>query len=128
MGQEHPPRLGQKTMQGIARWSPLGATSWAFASFLLKQDWATALWLFPGMVVSGIWAAYSKNFIERLNEIYAERAKKDADALVAWMDSLNEALMWQFSGFDQITLSNKPSFVSIMKRRAIILTELRFQC
>jgi NACHT domain len=100
MGQEQPPRLGQKTMQGIARWSPLGATSWAFASFLLKQDWATALWLFPGMVVSGIWAAYSKNFIERLNEIYAERAKKDADALVAWMDSLNEVLRWQFSGFD----------------------------
>jgi predicted NACHT family NTPase len=100
MGQEQPPRLGQKTMQGIARWSPLGATSWAFASFLLKQEWATALVLFPSMVISGVWAAYSKNFIERLNEIYAERAKKDADALVAWMDSLNEALKWQFSGFD----------------------------
>lgn len=110
MVQEQPPRLGQKTMQGIVRWSPLGATSWAFASFLLKQEWATVLWLFPGMVVSGVWAAYSKNFIERLNEIYAERAKKDADALVAWMDSLNEALKWQFSGFDAKYLKLQAKF------------------
>jgi hypothetical protein len=100
MVQEQSSGLVRKSAQLVTRWSPLGATSFAFASFLLKQEWMTALLLFPVTLVSGVWAAYSKGFIERMNEIYAERAKKDADSLVAWMDSLNEALKWQFSGFE----------------------------
>ncbi|MBW4520533.1 MAG: GUN4 domain-containing protein [Scytolyngbya sp. HA4215-MV1] len=94
-------RFVQRSLQGIARWSPLGGSSFAFASFLLKQDWATAGLLLPVTAVSGVWAAYSQNFVERLSEIYGERARNDADKLVAWMDSLNQTLQWQFSGFDQ---------------------------
>ncbi len=94
-------RFVQRSLQEIVRWSPLGGTSWAFASFLLQQEWMTAALLFPATAVSGVWAAYSKNFVERLSEIYAERARTDADKLVAWLDSLNEALKWQFSGFDE---------------------------
>jgi hypothetical protein len=93
-------RFVQRSLQSVARWSPLGGSSFAFATFLMRQDWAIALLLFPVTAVSGVWAAYSKNFVERLSEIYGERGKGDADKLVAWGDSLNEALKWQFSGFD----------------------------
>ncbi len=101
-------RFVQRSLAAIARWSPLGGTSVAFGGFLLKQEWATALMLFPVTAVSGVWAAYSKHFIERLSEIYAERGKKDADGFVEgldrWNASLSQALSewfaWQFSGFE----------------------------
>jgi GUN4-like/NACHT domain len=93
-------RFVQRSLQSIARWSPLAGTSGAFVSFLIQQDWMIAALLFPVTAVSGVWAAYSQNFVARLAEIYAERAKKDADSLVAWLDSCDQALKWQFSGFD----------------------------
>lgn len=93
-------RFVQRSLQSIARWSPLGGSSFAFAAFLLRQEWVVAGLLFPVTAVSGVWAAYSKNFVERLSEIYAERARSDAEGLIAWMDSLDAALRWQFSGFD----------------------------
>ncbi|HEY9878868.1 MAG TPA: GUN4 domain-containing protein [Leptolyngbyaceae cyanobacterium] len=100
----------QHSVQSIVRWSPLGGSAWAFGSFLLQQQWAMAALLFPVTAVSGVWAAYSKNFVERLTEIYGERARSDADALVKFLDSLNEALKWQFSGFDAkyLKLQAKP--------------------
>jgi hypothetical protein len=59
---------------------------------------------FPVTAVSGVWAAYSKNFIERLSEIYGERGKKDAEGFVENMDRanqvLNQKLNWQALGFD----------------------------
>ena len=94
----------QRSLAAIARWSPLGGTSFAFGSFLLKQEWATAIALFPVTAISGVWAAYSKNFIEKLSEIYAERGKKDAEGFVENMDRanqvLNQKLNWQALGFD----------------------------
>jgi hypothetical protein len=51
-------------------------------------------------MVTAVWAAYSKNFIERLSEIYAEKGKQDADALNKWLTSLDETIRWQFSGFE----------------------------
>jgi hypothetical protein len=83
----------------------LGGTGFAFVSFLLKQEWLTAIALFPITVVSGVWAAYSKNFIERLSEIYGERGKKDAESLVANMDLahqfLTKKLDWRSLGFTE---------------------------
>ncbi|MEA5489071.1 MULTISPECIES: GUN4 domain-containing protein [Pseudanabaena] len=97
-------RFVQRSLAAIARWSPLGGTSVAFGGFLLKQEWATALMLFPVTAVSGVWAAYSKHFIERLSEIYAERGKKDAEGFVENIDQANQFLTkklnWQALGFD----------------------------
>lgn len=98
-------RFVQRSLAAIAQWSPLGGTSFAFGAFLLRQEWVTAIALFPVTAVSGVWAAYSKNFIEKLVEIYSERAKSDAESLVAGLDnlnqSLNEAIAWQLAGFDE---------------------------
>jgi len=88
----------------IARWLPLGGTIFPFASFLLQQEWVTALALLPVTAVSGIWAAYSKNFIDELIRLYSERATQDARSFVEWLDNLNqilkESIEWQFAGFD----------------------------
>ncbi|PSB34696.1 GUN4 domain-containing protein [Stenomitos frigidus] len=86
--------------QEFLRWMPLGGSGGVFASFLLQQQWAQAVIMLPVTAIAGVWAAYSKNFVEQLQDIYADRAKQDAKNLVSWMDSLNEALKWQFSGFD----------------------------
>ena len=103
-------RFVQKTVQSFIQWMPLGGSGFLFASFLLKQEWAQVMLAFPVTIVTAVWAAYSKNFIERLSEIYAEKGKQDADRLNKGMDSLNEALKWQFSGFDAkyLKLQAKP--------------------
>ncbi len=78
----------------------VGGSGWLFMSFLLKQEWTQVLLTFPVTIVTAVWAAYSKNFVEQLSEISAERGRRDADALTHGMTSLNEALKWQFSGFE----------------------------
>ncbi|MBD2021877.1 GUN4 domain-containing protein [Leptolyngbya sp. FACHB-36] len=93
-------RFVQRSVQTFVQWMPVGGSSWAFASFLLKQEWTMALLMFPVTAVTGVWAAYSKNFVGRLEEVYSDRGKKDADALIAGMDSLDKAIRWQLSGFE----------------------------
>ncbi|PZV14636.1 MAG: hypothetical protein DCF22_08555 [Leptolyngbya sp.] len=92
--------IQRQVVQPLIQWIPLGGSSFLFASHLLKQEWMLVLLTFPVTVVTAVWAAYSKGFVERLSEIYADRSKKDADALVAGMDSLDKALKWQLSGFE----------------------------
>ena len=88
----------------LARWMPLGLTGSPVVSFVFQQEWFKALMLSPTMLISAVWGAYSKNFIERMSEIYAERGKTGADDAVANLDrfsqALTEAIAWQFSGFD----------------------------
>ena len=90
----------RQIVQPLIQWMPLGGSGWLFVGFLLKQEWAQVLLTFPVTIVAAVWAAYSKNFVERLSEIYAAKGKQDADALDQWMASLNETIKWQFSGFD----------------------------
>jgi hypothetical protein len=90
----------RQIVQPLIQWMPLGGSSWLFFGFLLRQEWAQVLLTFPVTVVTAVWAAYSKNFVERLSEIYAGKGKQDADALSKWLDSLDQALKWQFSGFE----------------------------
>ncbi len=94
----------QKSLQAFIEWSPFGGSSFAFGSFLLKQEWTMALILFPVTAVSVVWGAYSKKFIESLSDSYAERGSNDAKSLVAnidrWNQSLTETIKWQSSGFE----------------------------
>lgn len=92
--------MQRRIVQPLIQWIPLGGSSWLLFSFLLRQEWFQVLLTFPVTVVTAVWAAYSKNFVERLSEIYAEKGKQDADALNQWTDSLKQTLMWQFSGFE----------------------------
>lgn len=100
----------RQIVQPFIQWMPLGGSGWLFVSFLLKQEWLQVLIAFPITVVTAVWAAYSKNFIERLSEIYAEKGTQDANAFNKLLSSWDEALKWQFSGFDDkyLKLQAKP--------------------
>jgi hypothetical protein len=93
-------RFVARSVNAFVQWMPLGGSSWAFASFCLQQNWAQAVMMFPVTAVTGVWAAYSESFVTRIREIYKERGTKDADALVKAMDSFDQAMRWQFSGFE----------------------------
>lgn len=87
----------RRIVQPLIQWMPLGGSGWLFVTFLLRQDWTQAVILFPVTVVSAIWAAYTENFVTRMGEIYAERGRRDADGLMNWMGSLDQALRWQLA-------------------------------
>lgn len=92
--------IQRQVVQPLIQWMPLGGSGWLFASFLLKQEWTQVLLTFPITIVTAVWAAYSKNFVERLSEIYAEKGKQDADTFNKWLASLDETIKWQFSSFE----------------------------
>ena len=85
----------------LIRFFPLGGSSFAFVSLLIKQEWVIALILFPVNIITVIWAAYSKSVLNRFAEIYTERGTKDADTLIASIDkadkSIKESIKWQLA-------------------------------
>ncbi|MBW4490418.1 MAG: GUN4 domain-containing protein [Trichocoleus desertorum ATA4-8-CV12] len=102
--------IQRQVVQPLIQWMPLGGSGWLFASFWLKQEWTQVLLTFPVTIVTAVWAAYSKNFVERLSEIYAEKGKQDAEVLNQLLANLDETIKWQFSGFEAkyLELQAKP--------------------
>jgi hypothetical protein len=94
-------RYVARSVREFIKWAPSGAAGIPFLSFLLHQEWAQALMVFPVNVIASGWLAYSDNFVDTLGGIYAERGKQDARSLVQWVDDANAAMKWQFSGFEQ---------------------------
>ncbi|MEM9484686.1 MAG: GUN4 domain-containing protein [Cyanobacteria bacterium P01_F01_bin.116] len=90
----------EQSLNQFIRWAPLGGSGSIFVHFLLQQEWAMSIAMFPVTAVTGIWAAYTESFLARLREIFSERGSKDADAFVARLDRMDQALKWQLSGFD----------------------------
>jgi GUN4-like/NACHT domain len=91
----------KKFAQASIQWVPMGISAWFFLGFLTEQAWFNAILTLPINAITAVWAAYSKGFINRLEELYGERGQKDADSLVSGLDRLNEALSWQLSGFEK---------------------------
>jgi hypothetical protein len=91
----------QITIQSFVQWSPLGGSSWMFIHFLLRQEWLVSLIMFPVLVVTIAWAAFSEGFLARWQEIWSDRGRKDADHLMDWLTTLGDALSWQLSGFEK---------------------------
>ena len=86
----------QKIGQSLIQWGPLGGSGWAFGTLLLHQEWLQAILMFPVTLVTAIWAAYTKNFITTLTDIFSQQASEDAKSLVNLLNRLKEALKWQF--------------------------------
>ncbi|MEM6253586.1 MAG: GUN4 domain-containing protein [Cyanobacteria bacterium P01_D01_bin.156] len=90
----------EHALNAFARWAPLGGGGFAFVHFLSQQEWGMSILMFPVTVVTGIWAAYTENFVARCREIASERGRKDADAIGNRLNQIDQALQWQLSGFD----------------------------
>ena len=88
----------------LVRYAPTGGSVGLITSFILDNEVLKALLTFPFMVGAVAWAAYSKSFLLRIQEIMEARGKEDVDSLVAqWqkLDSaIKEAIKWQLAGTD----------------------------
>lgn len=91
----------EKTGATLIQWVPLGGSGGIILSFLLKQDWVMALVMFPVMIVTVIWAAYSKAFLTRLQAIYQEEGTRHADGFKKGIDGIGEAIKWALAGTDK---------------------------
>ncbi|MEM9543031.1 MAG: GUN4 domain-containing protein [Cyanobacteria bacterium P01_E01_bin.42] len=90
--------LQNETIQTFIRWMPMGGSGWVLFSFAKEQEWLMALLMFPVMITSVVWAAYTKSVLERLAEIYQERGRRDVDTLMTLQERLDRAIKWQFAG------------------------------
>ncbi|MEO1146850.1 MAG: GUN4 domain-containing protein [Cyanobacteria bacterium J06638_22] len=86
-----PSPIPQRILNLLIQWMPLGGSGWLFISFLRQQAWAEALIAFPVTLVAAVWAAYTESFVARMREIYAERGRSDADALMKLLERLNQS-------------------------------------
>ena len=91
-------KIVQGFTQTLIQWMPLGGSGWLFGSYLLQREWLQALLMFPVMVVTVVWAAYSESVLTRLREVYQERGRKDVDSLMGWLESVDQTIQWQLAG------------------------------
>ncbi len=91
-------KIVQGFTQALIQWMPLGGSGSAFVSFLLQREWLQALLMFPVMIVTVVWAAYTEAVLTRLREIAQERGRKDVNSLMAWLEEVDRAIRWQLAG------------------------------
>ena len=88
----------------LVRYAPTGGSIGLITSFILDSEPLKALFTFPFMVGAVAWAAYSKGFLLRVQEVYSQRGKEDFDSLLQQMQKLDEAIKeaikWQLAGTD----------------------------
>ena len=63
---EHKAALG--IVSQLIRYVPTGVSLRIFGSFILNQDWFSAVITFPIMVIMVVWSAYSKGFLLQIQE------------------------------------------------------------
>jgi len=90
----------QPLVQFLVRVAPIGSSGWLFVGFLLKQEWTQALFTFPVLMVTTVWAAYSKSVLDRLSEVASARGTAHVNIWVGWLKTADEAIKWQLSGFE----------------------------
>ena len=94
----------RKVVQGAAQvliqWMPLFGSGFALVSLLLKQEWLIAVLIFPLMIVAVFWAAFTKGFLNRINEISKDAGTQGANRLAKFITFSIEAIKWQLAGTD----------------------------
>ena len=87
--------------QSLIQWMPMGSSSDILASFLLKQDWAMALLMFPVMIITIGWAAWSESFLNQLRKEYQKKGKQDFLDVKNWLEktdkAVKQAIKWQIA-------------------------------
>ncbi|MEM9087565.1 MAG: hypothetical protein AAGC93_02365 [Cyanobacteria bacterium P01_F01_bin.53] len=86
-----------RVANAIIRWTPVGGSGWLLVHFLLGQEWLQSALMFPVLLVTGAWAAYTENFIEAFNLSAGARGKSDAKALSHLLAQVDKDLRWRFS-------------------------------
>ncbi|MEM9539531.1 MAG: GUN4 domain-containing protein [Cyanobacteria bacterium P01_E01_bin.42] len=84
----------QKIGLTLIKWMPMGGSATVLGSFLLQQDWLYAVFAFPPLVLTVLWAGYTESFLIKVHEKSQERGKKDGDRFIEW-------LTWRFAGTEE---------------------------
>lgn len=92
---------GAKVAGAIVQWSPLGGSSWLLLHFLKDQEWAMSVVALPAMVVSSVWAAYTKGLISTLQASAEERSKRDGNAITKVLGDVEKSLKWRLTHADK---------------------------
>jgi hypothetical protein len=97
-----PPSSEQKVVEKftnvLIRWVPLGGSLGVLVHSVVTSSFGQAAVMFPVTVVTGIWAAYTENFLARCREIAGDRGREDPDRLLALAKKVDSAIRWQLSG------------------------------
>jgi hypothetical protein len=91
-------KVVEKFTNLLIRWVPLGGSFGFLVHFVLASSFGQAALMFPVTVVTGIWAAYTENFVARCREIAGDRGRQDPDRLLALAKQIDSAIRWQLSG------------------------------
>ncbi|MGA1283379.1 MAG: NACHT domain-containing protein [Prochlorothrix sp.] len=90
----------QKFAQALIQWAPLGGSGFVTASHLVQQDWVQAGLMFPVLIATTGWAAFTKGFLEQWATIAEQLGQSSADVFGNWVKAAPEALKWKLSGFE----------------------------
>ncbi|MEL6813484.1 MAG: NACHT domain-containing protein, partial [Cyanobacteria bacterium J06598_3] len=93
-------RIVEKVTNGLIRWVPLGGSMGVLVHAVITSSFAQALVMFPVTAVTGVWAAYTENFVARCRELASDRGKQDPDRIIGLAKKADAAIRWQLSGFE----------------------------
>ncbi|MBT9315201.1 hypothetical protein [Leptothoe spongobia] len=72
-------------VNAVIRITPVGGSGWILVHFLRQQEWIYAVLMFPVMLITGAWAAYTGNFISTSNESAGELGKRHSQSFSNWL-------------------------------------------
>ena len=90
-----------KTAETIVRLFPLGGSTAITLSLIRNQDWLMVGLMFPIMVVTVAWAAFSEGFLLTIQENATELGKNSGNAFTTWIKAIYLTIRWRFAGADE---------------------------
>ncbi len=93
-------QLITKFSQAFISWFPFGSSGFALVSLLLKQEWFITFLVFPLMIISIAWGAFTTSFLKQIQHHAQEIGQESANAFVRWLRAIATALKWQLAGVE----------------------------
>ena len=90
-----------KSAETIVRLFPLGGSTGITLSLICNQDWLMVAVMFPIMVVTVAWAAFSEGFLVTIQNNATELGQHSGNVFVAWIKAIYLAIRWRFAGADE---------------------------
>ncbi|MEO1591241.1 MAG: NACHT domain-containing protein, partial [Cyanobacteria bacterium J06632_22] len=87
-------------INSVVKLTPVGGTGWVMVHFLLNENWLYAGLMFPVMLITGAWAAYTGSLITTSNERAGALGSQHGNSLWDGLGQLNRKVQWFFAKAD----------------------------
>ena len=87
-------------VNSVIKLTPFAGSGWVMVHFLLNEDWLKAVLMFPVMLITGAWAAYTGSFITASNERAGALGSQHGNSLWDGFGQLNRKVQWFFAKAD----------------------------